>query len=87
MSEFEIMETIFIDNFETFSKVFRTIEYCDPNKDYDTFCENNKANQKRRALALFYINLMKMGTITDDNIIKIILDIQGYMKKNYGRRR
>lgn len=80
MSKFDIMKTIFTDNFTTFREVFYNIEYTDPNKDYDAFCENNKANQKRRALALFYVNLMKLGTITPNEIIDIICEVQTYMK-------
>tara|TARA_B110000858_G_C17797261_1_gene473192 strand:- start:2061 stop:3023 length:963 start_codon:yes stop_codon:yes gene_type:complete len=80
MSKFDIMKTIFTENFTTFRDVFYNIEYADPNKDYDAFCENNKANQKRRALALFYVNLMKLGTITHNEIIDIICEVQAYMK-------
>lgn len=81
MSKFEIMKTIFMENFITFRTVFHKIDYCDPNVNYDTFCENNKANQKRRALALFYVNLMKLGAVSNDSIIDIIHDMQNYMKK------
>ena len=81
MSNFEIMKTIFMDNFITFREVFHKIDYCDPNINYDAFCENNKANQKRRALALFYVNLMKLGAVSNDSIIEIINDVQNYMKK------
>ena len=80
MENFEIMNTIFIDNFTTFREVFHTIEYYDPNTDYDKFCENNKVNQKRRGLAMFYVNLMKLGALSHDSIIDIITDIQSYMK-------
>ena len=80
MENFEIMNTIFIDNFTTFREVFHTIEYHDPNTDYDKFCENNKVNQKRRGLAMFYVNLMKLGALSHDNIIDIITDIQSYIK-------
>jgi len=80
MENFEIMKTIFTDNFTTFREVFHNIEYCDPNTDYDKFCENNKANQKRRGLAMFYVNLMKLDALSHDSIIDIITDIQSYMK-------
>ena len=55
MKKYPIMADIFTENLETFRKVFYKIEYCDPNDDYNKFCENNKANQIRRALALFFI--------------------------------
>ena len=81
MSKFEIMKTIFTKTFVTFREVFHKIDYCDPNVNYDKFCENNKANQKRRALAQFYVNLMKLGAVSHDSIIEIINDVQNYMKK------
>ena len=63
MLNYPIMTVIFMENLETFRKVFYKIEYCDPNEDYNKFCENNKANQSRRALALFFLNLMKRGAL------------------------
>ena len=81
MTKFDIMKNIFTVNFTSFRDVFYNITYCDPNKDYDTFCENNKTNQKRRALSLFYVNLMKLGAITHSDIIDIINEVQAYMKK------
>jgi hypothetical protein len=79
MEQFAFMEVIFKNNFEKFRDLFNKIDYCDPAKDYDTFCLNNKTNEKRRALSLFYVNLMKFAIIKPNDIIRIITDLQIYI--------
>ena len=73
------MEVIFKNNFQKFRSLFDKIDYCSPDKDYDAFCNNTKTNEKRRALSLFYVNLMKLGTLEEEQIIIIIKDLQKYM--------
>jgi hypothetical protein len=73
------MEVIFKNNFQKFRSLFDKIDYCSPDKDYDGFCNNTKTNEKRRALSLFYINLMKLGALEELQIIIIIKDLQKYM--------
>ena len=72
------MNTIFKDNLIMFRAIFETIEYCSSDEDYDKFCDNNKKNEKRRATAMFYVNLMKLGVVSCDEITSIINDIQKY---------
>ena len=76
MEEFSFMEPILRTNFDEFSSLFKKVEYCHPNDDYDKFCENNKTNEKRRAISDFYINLMKCNLIDKDDIINIIMELQ-----------
>lgn len=78
MDEFPFMIKIFEDNFTKCSDVYKSIEYCSPNEDYDRYCEINKANDKRRSISMFYINLMKLNVIKVSAIIKIIKNIQIY---------
>lgn len=68
----DIMAPIIEYNFENFIELFDEIQYCDPNIDYEKFCENNKVNTKRRAFCTFYINLMKEDVL-DIEKIKMIL--------------
>ena len=70
------METIFKTNFVKFNTLFEKFDYCDPVKDYDAFCNNNKTNEKRRAISLFYVNLMKLDMIHSNEIITIIQGLQ-----------
>lgn len=79
MSKYNFMSDIFNDNLNKFSELFTTIEYCNPNVDYDKFCENNKTNDKRRALCTFYVNLMKENAISKTTMIEIINNVQKYM--------
>lgn len=70
-SKYDIMKDTFESNFERFTDLFNTIEYIDPKVNYDKFCEINKGNEKRKALAAFYLNLMLNGIINKKQIIII----------------
>jgi hypothetical protein len=59
-------------NINIFIEMFSTIKFVDSNKDYDLFCQNNKLNEKRKALALFFVNLMNNGLIQIDVISSIL---------------
>ena len=52
--------------------LFESIEWCDPQEDYDRFCDVNKANDSRRAATLFYVNLMKRGLIPEERITDLV---------------
>lgn len=71
MKEHEIMQNVFKASFDKFINLFDSIEYVDPNVNYDRFCENNKINEKRKSLALFFINLMNNEVVTKESIILI----------------
>ena len=81
METFDFMRVIFDTNFDKFRSIFNTIEYCDPNQDYDKFCNNNKVNEQRRSISLFYVNLMIQEVIQPSKIIVIINDLQSYLNK------
>jgi hypothetical protein len=85
MSKYEFMKTILVDKLTTIHCLFKDFEYCDPNKDYDKFCKNNKTNEKRRALAQFYVNLMLQNIIPVEKIADVLGELQtdlvGYIKK------
>lgn len=78
MEEFPMMNKMFKDNLIKFRDIFHTIEYCDSAKDYDKFCAINKENEKRRAIALFYVNLMKLGVVSREEIIIMIKEVHEY---------
>ena len=83
MDKFSFMKEIFDNNFTKCSDVYRTIEYCSPNEDYDRYCEINKANEERRSISMFYINLMKLKVIPVSSIVEIILGVQDYLHTLY----
>jgi len=76
MSDYEIFTTIFEDNFKEFMNLFESIEFVDPKKNYDKFCEYTKTNDKRRAMSLFVVNLMANNIIEKEEIIGIIKQLQ-----------
>jgi hypothetical protein len=70
-SKFEFIKSKYEENFNKFTELFDTIEYVDPNENYNKFCEINKINEKRKSLATFYINLMYCGVISKVQIMHI----------------
>lgn len=73
------MKITFENNFKNFTELFNTIEYVDPIVNYDRFCEINKTNEKRKALAAFYFNLMTNGCIPKKQIIDITKNLLSQM--------
>jgi len=69
--KYDMMKSIFETNLNNFMDLFNTIEYIDPKVNYDKFCEINKINEKRKALASFYLNLMYNGIIPKEKIMMI----------------
>ena len=76
MNDYDIFKNIFEDNFKEFINLFDSIEFVDPKKNYDKFCEYTKTNDKRRAMSLFVVNLMINDIITKEEIIEIIKQLQ-----------
>jgi hypothetical protein len=70
-SKYDVLKDTFENNFKKFIDLFNIIEYVDPKVNYDKFCEINKANEKRKALASFYLNLMINGIINKTQIMVI----------------
>ena len=70
-TKYNMMKEIFEKNFEKFTDLFNNIEYVDPKVNYDRFCEINKTNEKRKAFASFYLNLMFNGIIPKSQIMEI----------------
>jgi hypothetical protein len=70
-TQYEIIQTAYERNLDKFTDLFNKIEYIDPTVNYDKFCEINKSNEKRKALASFYLNLMFNGIIPKVTIMKI----------------
>jgi hypothetical protein len=70
-NQFEFIREKFNENFSKFNELFHSIEYVDPNENYDKFCEINKLNEKRKSIANFYMNLMYFKVIPKNEIIQI----------------
>jgi len=77
-----VFRTVFETNFEQFMSLFKTIEHADAKKDYTRFCEVNKTNDKRRAMSMFIINLMKEGVVTTCKVLDIVQQLQSLIREN-----
>lgn len=58
------------------------IEFVDSNKDYDKYCENNKLNDKRKAMSTFIVNLMKQQVLPKNEVLDLIISIQNKIIEN-----
>ena len=76
-----MFRTIFDASLSEFLGLFRSIEYCDPKKDYDKFCEMNKTNDRRKSMSLFIVNLMKQGIVVPEQVIELVLDLQRMIRE------
>jgi len=78
----DVFESVFQTNFNQFMGLFKTIEHADAKKDYTRFCEVNKTNDKRRAMSMFIINLMKVGVISPMQILDIVQQLQSLIQEH-----
>lgn len=76
MEEYHFMESILDGNLDEYADLFHTVEHVDPVKDYDRFCEINKENEQRRAMAKFFTNLYLMGVVSEDRILGFLMPMQ-----------
>jgi hypothetical protein len=80
LRDYSMFKTIFDKNLNEFLGLFCSIVYCDPKKDYDKFCEMNKINDRRKAMSLFIVNLMKQGIVSPDQVMELVLDLQKMLR-------
>jgi hypothetical protein len=82
LAAYSVFRDIFEKNLASFMSLFDTIEYCDPKKNYDKFCDINKANEKRKAMSQFIVNLMKIGIVEKTQVLALMKQIQELMYSN-----
>ena len=75
---YPVMKNVCVSNFDSFSSLFETFEYCDAKEDYDKFCDIMKNNEKRKALSKFMMICVEYEIIESENMEKIMLD---FLKK------
>jgi len=66
---------VFEEKYENIMEQYKNIQYIDPDKDYDGFCDMNKINENRRAITTFFVNLALNGFISKDKILEILTNI------------
>lgn len=72
ISNYEFLRPVFDKNFNSYLDIFNHIEYVDPDKNYDRFCEINKLNEKRKAVSMFFVNLSVTKIIPKESIMEIL---------------
>ena len=85
ISKYDIVNNIYKSKLKDYLNLFTNIETCDPNENYDLFCELNKKNDNRRALSAFFVNLMKINVLEKNYIIKLILNLQEKLLDNVNK--
>ena len=75
VSNHEWLKTLFYDKYENIFEQYNTVQYVDPDKDYDMFCDINKQNEKRRAVTSFYKNLAINGLISKNGIVALLIKL------------
>lgn len=69
------MHEILERKFNQFTELFNNIQYVDSAADYDAFCENNKLNEKRKSLSMFYFHLMTNGSVSKEKFVQVTLHL------------
>ena len=72
----DIFTKVFEKSYSEFVGLFKKVEYVDPSLDYNKFCEVTKMNDKRKAMSMFIINLMKEDILELDGVVEIIVELQ-----------
>ena len=75
LKKYNFLRPIFDKNYDSYVDIFKNIDYADPNKDYDRFCEVNKINEKRKSISTFFVNLSINNIILKESIINIMKDL------------
>lgn len=75
VTSYNWLRSVFTDKYNNIINEYENIQYVDPEKDYDKFCENNKQNEKRKSITTFYLNLSKNGFIDKKFIVELLLKL------------
>jgi hypothetical protein len=75
MQTFPMLRDIFTQNYNSYSTLFKNIQYVNPDVDYNQFCINNVANEQRKAMSAFFVNLNISGVIPAENIANILKEL------------
>lgn len=74
--EFPIFNNVVGGFIEQYLECVNQIEYVDQNTDYDKYCDNNKLNDKRKAMAAFIVNMMARDIIEKEHVFNILKQLE-----------
>lgn len=86
VNNYEWLRPFFERKLNSFMDCFNNIEYCDPEKDYNKFCDMNKANEQRKAMTQFFVNLCKNEFIPSSTMAKylqqLLMNVSSMISEN-----
>uniref|UniRef100_A0A6C0B6W5 MIF4G domain-containing protein n=1 Tax=viral metagenome TaxID=1070528 RepID=A0A6C0B6W5_9ZZZZ len=65
----------------SYKQSISSIIYADPNSDYDKYCENNKLNDRRKAISTYLSNLNIIGFIDNTVVIEVVTYLLQYINE------
>lgn len=74
-SKYEFMNNTLRENCDVYIETFNELDYVDANDNYEGFCEMNKANERRRSLSAFLVNLMKNDVLSREVINNFLVTL------------
>lgn len=60
------------EHYKVYQEQFKTIQTCDPVKEYDLFCKITKDNDKRRSFTMFIVNLTKRSVFEPTKLVDLL---------------
>ena len=69
------LKTVYGLDLNTYTDLFKDIQYVDPDDDYNQFCKLNKINENRRAFSKFLTFIMIEGLIDVEIVKNIVVDL------------
>jgi hypothetical protein len=79
VNKFDLFSSILETFVQDFKVGIASIEYADPNKDYNLFCEYTKKNDMRKTAGLFMVALAKRGVLDKSELIGLLVHIQSHL--------
>ena len=81
IAKYEAMKGILEERITSAGELLASVTYCDPKKDYDSFCENNRKNEEMRGCGIFYMHLANIGVIQPESVVNIVMMLQRTLVK------
>jgi hypothetical protein len=77
IAEFPVFSTLLEEFVMSFHETIHTIEYVNPDENYDEFCRITKNNDRRKNTTQFIVNVINRGTLNVSfllNILRLFMD-------------
>ena len=86
---YSCMTDVLDKHISEYKNLFKNIDYCDPDKDYERYCRNNRLNESTRALTSFVVNLHNLGIISIDityDMVNYLIEITREMMNDESKK-